>query len=121
MEIRSLDRDRLGPENNHSQRLMPWPAVNAPFEGAWCVIEPGASSEKHAHHEYEIFIALRGEAVLESAGERGPFRAGDIVHFPPHTDHQVSNETGEDFEMYTVWWDEAMTDVFAGRHREGTS
>ncbi|GGS42004.1 MULTISPECIES: cupin domain-containing protein [Actinokineospora] len=119
MEIRRLDRDRLGPDNNHSQRLMPWNAVNAPFEGAWCVIKPGASSERHAHHEYEIFIAVNGTAVLESNGERRSFSAGDIVHFPPFTEHQVINETDTDFEMYTVWWDEAMTESFAARHREG--
>ena len=116
MEIRSLDRDQLGPDNNYSQRLMPWPAVNAPFEGAWCVIKPGESSTKHAHHEYEIFIAMSGEAVLESAGERTSFVAGDIVHFPPFVDHQVINESGTDFEMYTVWWDVAMTNAFALRH-----
>ncbi len=116
MEIRKLDRDRLGPDNNHSQRLMPWQAVNAPFEGAWCVIKPGGSSSKHAHHEYEIFIAMSGEAVLESADERTRFVAGDIVHFPPFVDHQVINETDKDFEMYTVWWDVAMTESFAARH-----
>lgn len=116
MEIRNLDRDRLGPDNNHSQRLMPWPAVNTPFEGAWCVIKPGASSVRHAHHEYEIFIAMSGAAVLESAGERTTFVAGDIVHFPPFVDHQVINESDTDFEMYTVWWDAAMAAAFLARH-----
>ncbi|MGH3858787.1 cupin domain-containing protein [Actinokineospora sp.] len=116
MEIRRLDRDRLGPDNNHSQRLMPWTAVNAPFEGAWCVIKPGAASVRHAHHEYEIFIAVSGTAVLESAGERTTFTAGDIVHFPPFVEHQVINETAEEFEMYTVWWDLPMSATFAGRH-----
>ncbi|HVK26688.1 MAG TPA: cupin domain-containing protein [Actinokineospora sp.] len=116
MEIRGLDRDRLGPDNNHSQRLLPWSALNAPFEGAWCLIKPGTSSVRHAHHEYEIFIAVTGTAVLESAGERTAFTAGDVVHFPPHTDHQVINEGTEDFEMYTVWWDLAMADTFATRH-----
>ena len=117
MEIRRLDRDRLGPDNNHSQRLVPWQALNAPFEGAWCVIKPGASSVRHAHHEYEIFIAVSGTAALESDGERTTFRAGDVVHFPPFTDHQVINESAdEEFEMYTVWWDSAMTEAFSARH-----
>jgi mannose-6-phosphate isomerase-like protein (cupin superfamily) len=115
MEIRRLDRDRLGPDNNHSQRLLPWEALNAPFEGAWSVIRPGTSSTKHAHHEYEIFVAVSGEAVLESAGERTPFAPGDVAHFPPHTDHQVINESAEDFQMYSVWWDRDMTARFAER------
>lgn len=116
MQIRRLERDRLGPDNNHSQRLLPWPALNAPFEGAWCVIRPGAASVRHAHHEYEIFIAVSGEAVLESAGERTTFAAGDVVHFPPQVDHQVINDGSEDFEMYTVWWDRDMAHSFDRRH-----
>jgi quercetin dioxygenase-like cupin family protein len=116
LRIRHLDRDRLGPGNDHSQRLMPWPALNAPFEGAWCVVKPGTSTTRHAHHEYEIFVAISGEATLESAGERRRFVAGDIVHFPPHVDHQVVNDGEADFEMYTVWWDLEMTENFAARH-----
>jgi len=119
VEIRRLDRASLGPDNNHSQRLLPWTPLNAPFEGAWNVIRPGASSVKHAHHEYEIFIAVRGHAVLESADQRAEFRPGDIVFFPPHVDHQVINETDEDFEMYSVWWDPEMTARFAQRHEFG--
>jgi mannose-6-phosphate isomerase-like protein (cupin superfamily) len=115
VEIRRLDRDRLGPDNNFSQRLVPWPALNAPFEGAWCVIKPGKASVRHAHHEYEIFIAVSGEALLESRGERTRFAPGDVVHFPPHTDHQVINAGAQDFEMYTVWWDREMNDRFARR------
>jgi quercetin dioxygenase-like cupin family protein len=117
MEIRRLDRANLGPDNNYSQRLVPWPVLNAPFEGAWCLIKPGASSPRHAHHEYEIFIAVRGEAVLESHGERTRFAPGDIVHFPPHTEHQVINETEEEFEFYAVWWDQDMTGRFTERHQ----
>jgi mannose-6-phosphate isomerase-like protein (cupin superfamily) len=118
MEIRKLDRDRLGPDNNYSQRLVPWPALNVPFEGAWSVVRAGTSTTKHAHHEYEIFIAVSGEATLESKGERVPFEQGDIAHFPPHTDHQVINDGTEDFQMYSLWWDRAMTDEFGKRDSE---
>ncbi|WP_018685207.1 cupin domain-containing protein [Actinokineospora enzanensis] len=116
MELRSLDRSKLGPDNGFSQPLVPWPALNAPFKGAWCVVHPGGSSTKHAHHDYEIFIAVSGEAVLESNGERVAFRQGDIVHFPPHTEHQVFNHADEDFQMYTVWWDTDLAAAFAERH-----
>jgi mannose-6-phosphate isomerase-like protein (cupin superfamily) len=119
VEIRKLDRDRLGPDNNHSQRLVPWQALNAPFEGAWCVVRPGTATTKHAHHEYEIFIAMTGEAELESGDERVPFVPGDIVHFPPHTDHQVINNTDTEFQFYAVWWDPEMGERFATRHGHG--
>ena len=44
MEIRRLDRASIGPENSHVQRLVPWAPLNAPFEGAWCVIRPAHRS-----------------------------------------------------------------------------
>jgi mannose-6-phosphate isomerase-like protein (cupin superfamily) len=117
MEMRSLDRGTLGPENGFSQPLLPWSVLNAPFKGAWCVVHPGSSTTRHAHPDYEIFIALSGEAVLESRGERVPFREGDIVHFPPDTDHQVHNEGTEDFQMYTAWWTPETAEGFLARHR----
>jgi mannose-6-phosphate isomerase-like protein (cupin superfamily) len=117
VDIHQLDRSGLNHENGlDAQRLLPWPTLNAPFEASWCVIRPGTASDAHSHHEYEIFVAMTGEAVLESQGERAPFRAGDIVHFPPHTEHRVVNESAEDFQMYSVWWDEDMSVRFAARH-----
>jgi mannose-6-phosphate isomerase-like protein (cupin superfamily) len=117
VDIRQLDRTALKHENGlDAQRLLPWSELNAPFEGSWCVIRPGTASTAHAHHEYEIFIALSGEAVLESQGERAPFVAGDVVRFPPHTEHRVVNESDTDFEMYSVWWDADMATTFLRRH-----
>jgi mannose-6-phosphate isomerase-like protein (cupin superfamily) len=118
MEIRPLLRDQMVHENGaDGKRLVPWPALNAPFEGAWVVVRPGGATGAHSHHEYEIFIAMTGEAELESAGERNAFRAGDIVHFPPHTDHRVINEGAADFQFYCVWWDSGMSARFTDRHR----
>lgn len=121
MDIHSLDRAGLVHENGlDAQRLLPWPALNAPFEGSWCVIRPGTASTAHAHHEYEIFIAMNGSAVLESQGQRTPFAAGDVVHFPPHVEHRVINEGDTDFEMYSVWWDPDMARRFTERHEDGS-
>lgn len=118
MEIRKLDRANLKPDNGlRAQRLMPWPAVNAPFEGSWCVVPPGAASGPHGHHEYEIWVAMTGEAEILSDGERVPFIAGDIVHFRPGVRHQVVNEGTADFQMYAIWWDAEMTESFASRHK----
>ena len=119
MLIKHLDRAGLTHENGlDAQRLLPWPQLNAPFEGSWCVIRPGTASTAHSHHEYEIFIAVRGEAFLEADGERVPFTAGDIVHFPPHHEHRVVNDSDADFEMYSVWWDAEMADRFTVRHAQ---
>ena len=45
MEIRKFDRTNLKPDNGlAAQRLLPWPELNAPFEGSWCVVAPGSES-----------------------------------------------------------------------------
>jgi quercetin dioxygenase-like cupin family protein len=119
MEIHQLDRANLKPDNGLiAQRLLPWPALNAPFEGSWCVVSPGAESGPHGHHEYEIWIAMTGAAEIITEEKRVPFVAGDVVHFPPQVRHQVVNNSDADFQMYAVWWDAEMTEAFTKRHLE---
>jgi mannose-6-phosphate isomerase-like protein (cupin superfamily) len=116
-EIRPLDRPHLNRENGaDAQRLVPWTLLNAPFEGSWCVIPVGGATGEHGHHEYEIMIAMTGRAEVACDGERRSFAAGDIVHFPPNTDHAILNVGDEPFQMYCVWWDTDMSEVFLGRH-----
>ncbi|MFC4160857.1 cupin domain-containing protein [Chitinimonas lacunae] len=116
-EKRELAREHLKFENNlFAQRLVPWPLLNAPFEGSWCVIAPGTASTPHAHHEYEIFIAMKGKARLETGGKSIDFNVGDIVHFTPGTDHSIVNDGTEPFEMYSVWWDAPMAENFLKKH-----
>jgi mannose-6-phosphate isomerase-like protein (cupin superfamily) len=117
IDIRSLDREHLTRAYGlDSQRLLPWPVLNAPFEGAWCILRPGEESTPHAHHEYEIFIALAGSGVLIVDDERRPFAAGDIAHLTPGSRHRVVNDSGQDFEYYGIWWDTEMSAAFVARH-----
>ncbi len=119
MEIHSLSRDDLKLDNGlRAQRLMPWPALNAPFEGSWCVVAPGAASGPHSHHEYEIWIALAGSSKIHCEGQDVPFVAGDIAHFKPGSTHQVVNDGDDDFQMYSVWWDADLAAKFTARHEE---
>lgn len=114
---RRLDRENLTRAYGiEAERLLPWPALNAPFEGAWCVLRPGDESTPHAHHEYEIFIAMSGTATLLIDEERHELVAGDIVHLPPGSTHQVLADRGADFEYYGIWWDTDMSERFTARH-----
>ncbi|WP_280268437.1 cupin domain-containing protein [Nocardia wallacei] len=116
-EIRRLDRGALTDAYGvASQRLLPWAALSAPFEGAWCVLGPGAASHPHAHHEHELFIALSGRAVLEVDGTPREFRAGDLACLAPGSTHSVRNTGEDDFEWYAIWWDTAMSAEFSARH-----
>ncbi len=121
-EIRGLDRENLEVAYGvASQRLLPWELLNAPFEGAWCVLGPGEASDPHSHHEYELFIAMKGRAVLEEDGVRREFVAGDLAHHQPGTYHHVHNVGDEDFEWYAIWWDTDMSDRFLARHEQEQS
>ncbi|GAA2393779.1 hypothetical protein Cme02nite_64550 [Catellatospora methionotrophica] len=121
-EIRNLDRDNLTKAYGlDSQRLLPWPALNAPFEGAWCVLRAGDESTPHSHHEYEIFIAMVGSAELHVEGHRRDFAAGDVVHLLPGSTHKVVNDGPEDFEYYGIWWDRDMSARFLTRHEQDTT
>ncbi|MEN4541285.1 cupin domain-containing protein [Pantoea agglomerans] len=115
--FKELDRTNLRFENNlHAQRTLPWANFNAPFESSWCVISPGQSSTPHHHHEYEIFVAVKGEAFILCEGKKTKFSQGDTVHFKPFTQHCVVNESQDDFEMYSIWWDTDMSDQFLHQH-----
>ncbi len=119
MNIRSLTRDAMVLENGaYGERLVPWPVLNAPFEGAWVLVKPGAETGAHSHHEYEIFIAMKGSAEVESDGERHPITAGDIAHFVPGTVHRVINANPEEFEFYAIWWDPEMSRRFIDTHED---
>ena len=113
MEVRKLDRDNLYAEYGVlTQRLLPWPQLNAPFEGAWVVLVPGASTEPHSHHEFEIFLAASGTARICSDGRQSPFVAGDTAYLAPGETHQIINVGDDDFTMYGVWWDPQMAERF---------
>jgi mannose-6-phosphate isomerase-like protein (cupin superfamily) len=119
VEIRNLDRANLTKAYNlDAQPLLPWPALNAPFEGAWCILRSGDESTPHSHHEYEIFIAMTGSAALDVDGERYDFVAGDIVHLPPGCTHKVVNDSPEDFQYYGIWWNADMSAEFLNRYEE---
>ena len=113
VEVVRLQRDKFQPEYGvEAQRLQPWAVLNAPFASAWAVVRAGTHSTLHSHHEHEIFVAVKGEAVVECDGDRTQFRTGDVVFFPPGQQHRVLNDTDEDFEFYSIWWDTDMAAHF---------
>ena len=84
----------------------------------WCVGRArNGVNGAHEHHQYEVFIALSGEAEVEVAGEQRPFQAGDIA-FPPGRVHRVINASDRDFGIYAIWWDTGMTGRFVSRQPE---
>lgn len=119
-EITRLRRETLQHEYGcETQRLQPWAVLNAPFEGSYAVVRAGTSSTLHSHHEHEIFIAIRGAAMIECDGDRTPLRPGDVAFFRPGREHCVHNAGAEDFEFYSVWWDAELAEGFLARDNDG--
>ncbi|SDN96968.1 cupin domain-containing protein [Actinacidiphila guanduensis] len=111
--IRPREPERL--ERAHGldlSLLHPWPGLNTPFRGAWCVLRPGDVSEAHAHHDREIFIAMSGRGVLLAGGDRREIAAGDLALLPPDVEHRVANEYDEDFSYYAIWWEPGMSEQY---------
>ena len=113
-----LDPDNLRYEYGlHTQRLMPWEVLNAPFESSWALARPHTRSTLHSHHEHEIFVAVRGSALIECNGEETPFRAGDVAFFKPGREHRLLNNGDEEFMFYSIWWDSEMAEKFLASSR----
>ncbi len=62
------------------------------------VLDPGAGSPVHQLTHDEAFVALRGRATVELAGEEFPLDAGDGLSVPPHTPFRIQNAGPEPFE-----------------------
>ena len=41
-----------------------------------------------------------------------------VTFFKPGLEHRILNDATEDFEFYSVWWDEEMAEKFIARNRE---
>ena len=122
MDIRNLDVSSLQAEYGVlTQRLQPWPSLRAPFESAWAVLETGAATTPHSHHEHEIFIAVSGTATISSDGRTVPFNAGDTAYLPPGETHQIINVGDGEFRMYSVWWDPQLAHRFTVDEQAATS
>jgi mannose-6-phosphate isomerase-like protein (cupin superfamily) len=119
MDIRRMERKNFTRNNGiEFSTLLPWPVLNAPFNGAWVVVPPGSESQAHQHHQGELFIGISGNATIVVDGERRPFGAGDLVHLPPESRHSVVNDGEQDFDYYAIWWDTASCEGFVARHRQ---
>jgi mannose-6-phosphate isomerase-like protein (cupin superfamily) len=113
--IRAMEPDHLERAHGLDLRLLhPWPGVDSPFRGAWCVLRPGDVSELHAHHDREIFIVMSGRGTVLAGGSRQEVAAGDLAYIRPDVEHSVVNEHDEDFAYYAIWWDRAMSAEFLG-------
>ena len=64
---------------------------------------PGSREQRHLHRRArQFFYVLAGEAMLEPEGERHPLQAGQGLHVPPGSAHQMCNESGHELHFLVV-------------------
>jgi uncharacterized cupin superfamily protein len=75
-----------------------------PFDLQMRSVPPGASvCPLHAHAvQWELFVALEGEATVRSNEETHAVKAGDVFIQPPGTAHQITNTGRVDFVFYVI-------------------
>jgi len=111
--IRKMDWGSLRHEYElDAMRLLPWDAIDAPFEGAWCVVRAHTSSTPHHHEERELFIIISGSAEVFIDTVPYTVKMGDMVSIPVGSEHYISNRSDEDFHMYTIFWSTESAQTF---------
>jgi oxalate decarboxylase/phosphoglucose isomerase-like protein (cupin superfamily) len=107
-KLRKFDPAELSHEYGlDGKRLLPWPGMQPPFGGAYCIVRPGDTTTGHVNEpvgEEEMFICISGSAVVVCGEEKIPVAKGDTVYIPAGEYHYVENPEKEDFEFYAVWW-----------------
>ncbi|MFD5620920.1 cupin domain-containing protein [Streptomyces yangpuensis] len=122
MTIRRREPENLVRAHGLDLRLLhPWPGLDTPFRGAWCVLRPGDVTEAHAHHEREMFIALSGRAEVVCGDGRYELAAGDIALMRAGVEHHIVNGHREDFSYYAIWWGPEMAAEFLAGRPEAAS
>ena len=53
-------------------------------------IPAGVAAAAHSHSHEQFVDVLRGSGTLTTPNGSRPFKAGDVFHFPPHTEHAAS-------------------------------
>ena len=88
-----------------AKRLVPWEALKAPFEGAWCVVRPNTQTTRHAHPDRELFIGVEGRARVFVGDHVYEIQKGDFIAIPAAVEHHIENSCDDDFQMMSIWWD----------------
>ena len=64
---------------------------------------PGATEVRHRHaRARQFFYVLEGVATLEANGVTNSLKAGEGLHIPPGTAHQMCNEGTVDLRFLVI-------------------
>ncbi len=79
-------------------------------------LAPGCKTGGGVHKKAEIYIAMKGEAVLHLGDDLIDIKPGSIAFIPPGVFHSLHNKSGKDpFVLITLWEDAKDNEVWHAR------
>lgn len=87
-EARVLSRgDGLVSHILHSEHDVPRTDLTV----TWVEVEPNAKQVSHSHDPEQVYVIVAGEGVMSVGGEKREVKAGDLIHIPSNTEHDIEN------------------------------
>lgn len=81
-------------------------------------VDPGSSSNMHAHDDLEeIFYVISGRGKIRVGDEEEPIEAGSCIYMPRNTPHQLINTSDETLKVLAVTSPPFIPDKFKAVHR----
>ncbi len=82
--------------------LLTHPTLQTMMFLAHARVAPGRRLEGHVDPMEEIYIIVAGEGLMQVEDQTRTVRAGDAVHIPIGSFHQLSNQGSRDLEILVV-------------------
>ncbi|MEU7560404.1 class I tRNA ligase family protein [Streptomyces eurythermus] len=102
---------------SYEMHLQPMLSANdiegLPFGSVFGSVPPHTVSKRHAHQDGEMFIVLAGKAVVVLGDEERELGPGEVVHLSPFGFHEIRNESGEPFDIVSIYWEHIPSAVAA--------
>lgn len=84
------------------------------FVMGYVELEPKGKVPLHAHEQEEVYVILEGEGKIRVGEEVSPIQSGEAVYLPPHTEHELVNDSEQLMKMMFTYspagivshWDE---------------
>lgn len=82
----------------HSSRGVPETELTV----TWVEVEPDARQKLHSHDPEQVYLVVRGEAVMTVDGKEREVMEGDLIHVPRHAEHGIRNTSDETMEYISA-------------------
>ncbi|MGC0371999.1 MAG: hypothetical protein DGJ47_000703 [Rickettsiaceae bacterium] len=104
MKIEKLDINELETIYGIKAKLLNIPSEAIYLGSMMGVLRPHESTRRHAHHEYEKFIIVRGKGII-IGNEKCDVVTGDICCFCPGEQHKLLNASDSNNLIFiSIWW-----------------